>query len=108
MSLFDRIVGKQEPKIPVHQFQGAMTEWVASEQEPGWEYVSRQDVIDTFDIQADEEAYLDQLFAWYMNASDVLKFAVVFDNVFMLAEEGMLGYEDQLKTDDRLAAQSNQ
>ena len=108
MALFNRLIGTEEPKIPIHQFQGAMTEWVLTEQDPTFDFVSRADVIAAFSIQPAEEAYLDQLFNWFDFASNVLQFAVVFDNVFLLGERGLLGYDVQANVDARLLAQSNQ
>lgn len=112
MGLWNRITGVgilvTEEKIPVHQFQGAMTEWTYTEQEPAWSFVTRADVIASFSIQPAEEAYLDALFAKFDNASSLLDMSKVFDNVCLLAEQERLGYEVQAKFDQRLTDQSNQ
>lgn len=112
MALWNRITGvgilDTEVKIPVHQFQGSMTEWTYTVQEPAWNFVTRADVISEYDIVPAEEAYLDTIFGWFDNASSLLDIAKVFDNVCLLAEQGRNGYDVQTKFDQRMTDQSNQ
>jgi len=112
MGLWNRItrVGilDTEDGISVHQFQSSMTEWTYTEQEPSWSFVTRSDVISEYVISPAEEAYLDQIFGWFNNASSLLDLAKVFDNVCLLAEQGRHGYDVQTKFDQRLTDQSNQ
>lgn len=112
MALWNRITGVgillTEVKIPVHQFQGSMTEWTYTEKEPAWNFVTRADVISEYDITPAEEAYLDELFAKFNNSNSLLDIAKVFDNVALLAEQRRNGYDVQTKFDQRLTDQSNQ
>ena len=112
MALWNRITGvgilETEVKIPVHQFQGSMTEWTYTEQEPTWNFVTRADVIAEYAITPAEEAYLDQLFGFFNTAKSLLDMSKVFDNVCLLAEQRRHGYDVQTKFDQRLTDQSNQ
>jgi len=83
--LLNRLSGEVAPKLPVHQFWAALSEWTFGE-------VSRQDVIDAFGIQANEEADLDWLFTKYTASSDKPAFLHLIHSLFILAEVGYFGY----------------
>lgn len=115
MTLFSRIIGQEDPKIPCHQFQAAMDEWAGKSDNlgstPG---ERRQSVINAFNISAAEESELDFLVGLYQDANTngiVDNFRKVFDNCVMLAENtdvsGALGYDTEASIVARLQAASS-
>lgn len=94
MSLLDRLIGSEAPKIGVHQFQAALAEW-----EDG--ALTRAEVIAAFAIGAAEETELDWLKARYQAATDKERFKKVLDNVLLLAEAGLV-YDTPAKVQARL------
>ncbi len=99
MALLNRLRGTEEPKLPVHQFQAALSEW----QEGG---MTRAQVLTAFSITSAEEAQLDQVKALYQNAVDRTRFRKVFDNVLLLAEINTVPYETGAKILSRLSGVS--
>lgn len=85
MSLLDRLRGIEEPKIPSHQFQAAMSEWA-----DGAAGFSRATIISGFQLKLADEAELDALKAIYNSANTDKKKARLlkaFDSIVMLAED---------------------
>ena len=84
MSLYDKLTGVEQPKLPTHQFQAAMSEWA-----DGATGFSRATIISGFGLTLDDEAELDALKVIYDSANTNAKkqrLLKVFDNVMMLAE----------------------
>jgi len=54
MSLYDRLVGSQDPSIAVHQFMAAISERERGE-------LTRQDIIDIFEIETGDLPELDDI-----------------------------------------------
>ena len=98
MALLDRLIGSEQPKIGVHQFQAALAEW-----EDG--ALTRAEVIAAFAIGQAEESELDWLKARYVAAADKERFKKVLDNVLLLAEAGLI-YDTPAKVQSRLVAAS--
>ena len=85
MSLLDRLRGTEQPKIPSHAFQAAMSEWA-----DGAAGFSRATIISGFELTVDDETELDQLKAIYDSANTNAKkqrLLKTFDNIVMLAED---------------------
>lgn len=84
MSLLDRLRGTEKPKIPSHQFQAAMSEWV-----DGAVGFSRVTIISGFQLTSSDEAELDALKTIYDSANTSAKkqrLLKAFDSIVMLAE----------------------
>ncbi len=88
MALLDRLSGKEEPKLPVHQFQAALRLWQLGE-------VTRSQVISEFDVTAGEESDLDFLKSKSQAATDKSQFGNIIDAMLMLAEGENFGLDDE-------------
>ena len=96
MALLDRLIGTEEPKLPVHQFQSALDEWALGSTILGSTNAERRTaIINSFSISAEEESDLDFIKQKYddavTNGKDV-EFRKILDNVLLLAEQERLGY----------------
>ncbi len=83
MSLLDRLIGVESPRINAHGFQAAMSEWV-----DGAAGFSRATIVAEFGLTLDDEAELDSLKAIYDSANTSAKkqrLLKAFDSVVMLA-----------------------
>jgi len=88
MALLDRVIGTQEPKLPVHQFCAALREWSDGA-------VTRVQVISAFDISVEEAIELDWLRSKYQASLKQDVIASVFEGIMALAERGLLGYDNK-------------
>ena len=93
MALLDRLIGTEEPKLPVHQFQAALDEWALGSSVLGNNNAQRRTaVINAFNISASEEADLDFIADKYVDAvtnGKSVEFSKILDNVLLLAEQEM-------------------
>ena len=79
MALLDRIIGTEEPKIPVHQFMAALAEYKRGA-------VTGAQVVAAFDLSTEETAALD---TWLSNLdTDAINRDLIHD-VLLLAEDGL-------------------
>ncbi len=79
MSLLDRLLGTENPKLPVHQFMAALAEYERSA-------ITKQNIVDTFDLDETEATAL-QDFLDEIDASNIGR-AQIHD-VLMLGESGL-------------------
>lgn len=86
MALLDRLSGASGGKLPVHQFWGALVEWIEGE-------ITRADVIAAFDLTADDEVELDWLKGKIDASANKPNFMHHIHSLFMLAEGNLFGYE---------------
>ena len=85
MSLLDRLIGTELPRLSAHGFQAAMSEWV-----DGAAGFSRASIIAEFQLTLDDEPELDQLKIIYDSANTNAKkqrLLKAFDSVVMLASD---------------------
>ena len=85
MSLLDRLIGAEQPRLSVHGFQAAMSEWV-----DGATGFNRAAIIEQFTLTVDDEAELDALKAIYDSANTNAKrqrLLKAFDSVVLLASD---------------------
>lgn len=85
MSLLDRIIGTELPRINAHGFQAAMSEWT-----DGATGFSRATIITEFALTVAEETDLDNLKVIYDSANTSAKkqrLLKAFDNVVLLASD---------------------
>lgn len=89
MGLYQRITAKDDTKISVHRFGAALRQWAASE-------LSRQQIIDSFQLVDDDVTQLDALVTTY-NAMSTNNALAAFskaawldrlEDVFLLSETG--------------------
>ena len=99
MSLYNRIVGSEDPKILWHQFQATLTEWEAG-------FITRADVIALNNITPAEEADLDSLKSLYTTSISRAGFRASFDNAGLMAEVGWI-YTTKGLFNQRLLAASD-
>jgi len=98
MSLLDKLAGDQEPKLPVHQFYAALAEFAAGA-------VTRQNVVDYFQLDSADEVELDFLIAEYQ-ATDPTRqqeFLEFIHRIFMLAEVKVPGYDSNAALSTRIS-----
>ncbi len=85
MSLLDRLIGVESPRLNAHGFQAAMSEWA-----DGAAGFSRATIIAEFALTVDDETELDQLKAIYDLANTDAKkqrLLKAFDSIVMLASD---------------------
>ncbi len=90
MSLLDKIIGTEHPRINNHGFQAAMSEWA-----DGATGFSRASIIAEFQLETADEAELDALKVIYDGANTDAKrrrLLKVFDNICMLAGDRDLSW----------------
>jgi hypothetical protein len=79
MALLDRVLGTEEPKIPIHQFMAALAEYKRGE-------VTKQNVVDSFSLSAGESTALQ---TWLDSLDiDAINRAMIHD-VLLLGETGL-------------------
>lgn len=54
MALFEKLVGTEEPKLPIHTFAGSLHLWAKG-------VISRADIVASYGLNGDDEADLDFL-----------------------------------------------
>ena len=85
MSLLDRLIGTESPRISAHGFQAAMSEW--SEGAAGF---SRATIIAEFGLETADEAELDAIkVIWDTANTNAKKLSIrkAFDNIVLLASD---------------------
>ncbi len=83
MSLLDRLMGIEAPRINAHGFQAAMSEWA-----DGAAGFSRATIIAEFGLTTDDETELDQIKTIWDTANTSakkLRIRKAFDNIVLLA-----------------------
>ncbi len=101
MSLLERLIGTETPRINAHGFQAAMSEW--ADNAVGF---SRATIIAEFALTVDDETELDQIKAIYNSANTNAKrqrLLKAFDSVVMLASDRDVSfYKDNASITARL------
>ena len=98
MSLIDRLVGIEEPRIAVHYFYAAMTEVAAGE-------FTRAQLVNHFGLDAAEDTELGVIIGYYQAtpADRKQEFLEFIHRIFMLAEAGAPGYTTGADLNSRLS-----
>ena len=85
MSLLDRLIGTESPRLSVHGFQAAMSEWA-----DGAAGFSRSTIISEFNLTGNDLTELDSLKAIFNSANTNakrLRIRKAFDNVLLMASD---------------------
>lgn len=85
MSLLDRLIGTESPRISAHGFQAAMSEWA-----DGAAGFSRATIVAEFSLTLDDETELDAIKSIWDNANTnakKLRIRKAFDNIVLLASD---------------------
>jgi len=89
MALIERLAGINDPegqnKLPILTFHACLAELAEGQ-------VTRQQIIDYFNMDAGEIVELDWIIDKYQNAVDKPKFVELVRTLFILAESDMPGY----------------
>jgi len=94
MALYTRLIGTELPKIRIHSFTSAMDEWARG-------FLTAQEVIGFFDLDASEQTQAQSLVSIYNQATDKVRFMRVFKDCLYLAEQE-LAYTTQAEFVQRL------
>lgn len=86
MSVIDRLIGTEEPKIPVHQFWAGFQELYEGA-------ITFTEFTAAFIISAEEEAEMLALKGLVDASADPYNFLQHVHSLFVLAEVSLLGYE---------------
>jgi hypothetical protein len=81
MSLFDKLMNtsEQDIKVPIHGIMAALQEWSEGA-------ITRQQVIDFFELEVTDEADLDWMKSKYDAATDKIHLLMVMHRILLLGE----------------------
>jgi hypothetical protein len=96
MSLLDRLTGIEEPKLPVHQFWAALTEYAAGK-------ITEANILDAFDILSGTDLSEWQwLVGKYVASTNKSSFIEKIHVIFILAEYKIFGYDQKTVIQNRI------
>lgn len=93
MSLFSRIIGLTEPKIPIHAIQSMVSEIECGR-------LAMSDIISEYDLTTAEQQDLSNFLGYISVSSNKLRMSARIFNYLCLGEMGMTKYRDY--TDEAL------
>lgn len=96
-SLFDKLVGNEEPRVSVHGFVAALKEWQDGA-------VTRADIVQSFGLDAGDESDLDWLKAQAQASADREKFVAALEQVLILGQQRRFGYNVKATAVARVSA----
>lgn len=97
MSLLDRLTGLEAPKLPVHQFWAALTEFQDGA-------ITKAQLISEFSLAGTDVTELDWLISKYQASTNKENFVHRIHSLFCLAEFNHFNYNDKATMQARINA----
>ena len=81
MALFEKLVGTEDPKLPIHTFAGSLHLWAKG-------LVTRADIVASYELDAGDDADLDFLKSKYDASANKTDFIATIEMLLIHGEDG--------------------